>query len=503
MPARLELERGTDILLLETGFALLLEMPVPMNVQVGGVSQSILDGTIEVETRIEERSTAFFVVEDIDESLAFSKGQPVLIYDTGANLIFGGYVNGPGQQRVSPDGGIFHDITCMDYHYTADKRRVAESYIATSAGDIVTDLRTKYLLDEGVTVGNIEAGPTVLEVVFNYVKLSDALDKLAEAAGFVWFIDENKALYFQARSTTAAPWALVDGGRDILTGSSRFSGANSKYRNRQYIRGGRDVTGAQTETFTADGDMVSFTVGYGINAEPTVKEDGGAAKSMGIKGIDTAKDYYWAKGDPVVLADAAPAGGVVVTIEYIGEYDVLVLATDETAIATLAATEGSGTGWVDAIDDEPKLDDKDAAFDVAQSKLARFAVTGAKLEYDTLRRDLRPGQLQTVTLAKYGLSAAEMLIESVTFRSGLKGETTHSVQAIQGPEEGSWAKFFLTMASAKDEIMDRLNVGADQILIILVQREETWEWGETIVTSPFACFPCAPTTICGPTLIVC
>ncbi len=443
-------------------------------------------GSIWVDQRIEERSVANFTIVDIPGTAFYSKGQLVKIYDPNNDLIFGGVIDNPETVRPAPSGELLHPITCADYHYTADKRLVAESYLATAAGTIVADLRTKYLLDEGVTVGNIEAGPTIVQAVFNYVRTSVALDRLAELAGFTWFIDENKALYFQARTTTAAPWALVDTNNDVLKGSSRFSGANPMYRNRQYIRGGRDVTGVQTETFTADGDMVAFTVGYGINAVPTVKEDGGAAKDMGIKGIDTAKDYYWSKGDPVVVADSAPANAVVVTIEYVGQYDVLVLATDEAAITALAAIEGSGTGWVDAIDDEPKLDDSEAALDVAKAKLSRFAVNAARLNYDTIRTGLRPGQLQPVTLPAYNLAAEDMLIESV--RSHIyTGNLVHSIQAIQGPEEGSWAKFFLKLASGKDEIIENLNIGTDQILIILIQREASWEWEEAVTQTVFAC----------------
>ncbi|KKL51097.1 hypothetical protein LCGC14_2298900, partial [marine sediment metagenome] len=476
------------------GIAGSVELDYLLGVQVGEEAVLIKKASIFVDQRIEERSVARFTIVDIPGTASYSKGQLVKIYDPNNDLIFGGVIDNPETVRPAPSGELLHPITCADYHYTADKRLVAESYLATSAGDIVTDLRTKYLLDEGVTVGNIEAGPDIVQAVFNYVRTSQALDRLAELAGFTWFIDENKALYFQARTTTAAPWALVDTNNDVIKGTSRFSGANPMYRNRQYIRGGRDVTGAQTETFTADGDMVAFTVGYGINAVPTVKEDGGAAKDMGIKGIDTAKEYYWSKGDPIVVAENAPANGVVVTIEYVGQYDVLVLATDEAAITALAAIEGSGTGWVDAIDDEPKLDDSDAALDVAKAKLSRFAVDAARLNYDTVRTGLRPGQVQAVTLPAYGLAAEDMLIESVRTHI-YTGNLMHRIQAIQGPGEGSWAQFFLKLASGKDEVMEKLNVGSDQILILLIQREATWGWGETVTPVVLTCTPVNGTVV--------
>ena len=74
---------------------------------------------------------------------------------------------------------------------------------------------------------------------------------------------------------------------------------------------------------------------------------------------------------------------------------------------------------------------------------------------------------------------------------------------IQGPESGSWADLFKSLADMKQEVIERLNVGTEQILIILVSEAETWEWAESITESPFACPVCSPATICGPAIIVC
>ena len=178
-------------------------------VDVGGVSVSFIKGSLSVKTRIEERSTAFFTIYDEDGTMTYSRGQPVEIYDPDANLVFGGFIWDPEQLPVSPAGGLYHRIACVDNHYLADKRLIALSYASKTCGFIVDDILTTYLADEGVTTGNIDAGATLLEAVFNYVSATDALDKLAEAAGFVWFIDASKALYFQARDTTASPWAVV------------------------------------------------------------------------------------------------------------------------------------------------------------------------------------------------------------------------------------------------------------------------------------------------------
>ncbi len=453
-----------------------------MSVVVGGVTQVTRKHSISVSNRIEERSVARCEVFDIAESLSFPHGTPITILDTEDTLIFGGFVSSSKIKRLSPAAGVYHQIKCMDYHYTADKRLVAESYLAQTCGFIVQDIFDKYLDEEGVTIGTIEAGPTLVEAVFNYVRASDAFDSLAEKAGKIWYIDENKALYFVDRITASAPWNAT--GDDMMKRFSSLSNNNPQYRNRQYIRGGRDTTTQQTENFTGDGTTVAFTVGYPIVKVPTVEVDS-VGQSVGIKGLDTAKDCYWSKGDATILFDTAPGNTLDVEIVYYGQFDVLIVVENLVEIADQAAIEGSGTGIVEDMDDEPALNDADAAIDSGEAKVTRFGVDSKRLVYKTLTLGLKPGQTQTITEPKLGL-ADDMLIESVDIR-GFGSEMIHTIKAVVGPEMGSWARYFGTLAGMKDKIMDRLNVGTNQLLIILVARSETWGWEESIVENVIAC----------------
>ncbi len=472
---------------------------VPQGVNIDGVEVTIIKASLVVENRIEERSIANFTIVDLLGTLSYQKGQNVLIYDPNNELIFGGVIDNPETIRVAPSGELLHPITCIDYHYFADKRLVAEYYESKTCGFIVDDIFDKYLDEEGVTIGNIDLGATLVEAVFNYVRVTDAYDALAEKAGFIWYIDENKALYFQARDTVAAPWTLT--GDDIVKGSGRLSGGNPKYRNRQYIRGGKGTTSLQTETFTGDGVNVAFTVGYPIVKVPTVTVNA-VGQTVGIKGIDTAKDCYWSKGDPVIVFDAGSIpGAVAVVIAYYGEYDVLALAEDPAEIAAQSAIEGAGTGYVEDIADEPTLTDTDALLDSGEAKLARFGIPGLRFIFQTVRTGLKPGQLQTVNYPALGISG-DMLIDSVITKV-YTGNLIYDVMVIQGPESGSWAALFKSLADMKQEVIDRLNVGTEQLLIILVSEAETWEWSESVTTAPFACPVCSPATICGPTIIVC
>ena len=79
----------------------------------------------------------------------------------------------------------------------------------------------------------------------------------------------------------------------------------------------------------------------------------------------------------------------------------------------------------------------------------------------------------------------------------------YTVVAITGPDNGSWQDYFKGLASQKQEIFDRLNVGSDQILIILVGSSETWGWNESVVENILACTACNGVAVGGTTPVVC
>ncbi len=434
---------------------------------IDGIEVQIEKGSLIVENRIEERSIANFTVVDLDGTLSYQKGQSVVIEDPNGILIFGGVIDNPETIRAAPSGGLLHPITCIDYHYFADKRLVAASYVGQTCKFIVEDIFDNYLAEEGITLGNVDVGATLVQAVFNYVRVTDAYDALAEKAGFIWFIDEYKKLYFQARDTTPADWTLT--GDDITKRSGVLSGANPMYRNRQYIRGGKGTTIPQSETFSGDAQTVAFTVGYPIVEVPTVTV-GVGVQDVGIKGIDVAEDCYWSKGDATIVFDQLsipPAVADNILIEYVGEYKLLGLATDAPAIAALRAIEGAGTGYVDDIADEPKLTDSDAVLDSGQAKLAKFAVNAQRFNFSTVRTGLKPSQLLTVAYPTLGL-ADDMLIESVITRVHT-GNLFYDVVAIVGAEQRGWTEYFKSLSQMKQEVIDFLNVGLEEILIILAE----------------------------------
>ena len=246
-----------------------------------------------------------------------------------------------------------------------------------------------------------------------------------------------------------------------------------------------------------DANVFAFTVGYPIHTVPTVKL-ATVTQTIGIKGLGVIKEVLWSKGDPVILFDTAPGDGVAVEVTYVGEYNLLLIADDPGEITARMAIEG-GTGIWEQIDDEPAITDVPTATESAIAKPDKFAVIGELFSFDTMQSGFAPGQTANVAW----LSLGDMLIESLAIREISRDRLSYAIAAVTGPSLGDWTRFFLRLASQKDEILDRLTIGVDELVIIVVREGGDWEWSDTITQTAFACSVPAATLFPEATLLPC
>ncbi len=432
---------------------------------------TIEQATLSIEERVEERSTTSFTVIDSTASADYTRGMPVEVYDPDAAVNFAGFIDTPGRGRLSNQGGLLHDITCMDNHYLADKRLVVKSYTDKTAGYIARDILTSYLAAEGVIEGTIQAGPTIKSAIFNYVRASDCYEALKELTGFTWFISTDKKLYFIDRATNRAAWDLDNSTYRPLQDSVHLYKGNPLYRNKQYVRGGTGLTSStHTETFEGDGVTTAFTVGYPIGLEPTVTVESRTpeAQTVGIKGLETGHDCYWNKGDATITFGVAPENAKTVTVIYYGQYPLIALAIDHAGILDRQTVEGGGSGIVEEIITEVQHDSADGIRESAAAKIKQYCQNAEKFTYQTNESGLSVGQIQAITYPLFGFSAHDMLIESI--RITADGDfLLYDVSCITGPSVGSWAKFFANLLHRQDST---IKVG-DSLLLVLLQHVES------------------------------
>lgn len=186
------------------------------------------------------RGKASGIVFDVPVGDAFRPvdGQIIVILED-ATVRYRGILLEPEEEELGDrDQNRFvrFDSSASDFNLIADRRVVAAEYENTAFEDIVADIVTNYLTGEGITVTGVESGADIAKVVFNYVPVTAAFNKLSEITGKAWFIDEDKDLNFKDLTSSPAP-ADLDGAI-ALRDTVKIRPDRQKYRNRQTVLAG-------------------------------------------------------------------------------------------------------------------------------------------------------------------------------------------------------------------------------------------------------------------------
>lgn len=459
-----------------------------MEVFIKGKQYKVLDESIDISLAVEERSTASFVVRDLRENLMFQKGETVEIKH-GELLLFAGLIERVHKYPITMVGGYFFQISCVDYHYFADKRIIAESYRNTDTGSIARDIYYKYLQPEGIKLGMYGPGEPVDEAVFNYVTAAEALTKLSNYAdGYTWYIDNQKYFYYMEKGVISAPYCVEP--NNTRVSNANYEESASFYRNRQYIKGATDVTTTQEEIKVGDGAERVFITRYPLNNKPQifVSYDGSdwVEKTVGIKDLEDERDFYWSKGsNEIIQADRlkesdeetipALSSNDRVKIVYIGQFDTVIITQLPYEIERLKNVEGS-TGIVEAIEDVTGFSTRNDTLHYANALLNKYGQISKSIVFDTVESGLAPGQSVNVTLPIYGVIDESMVIESIEITSEAQ-RPLYKVQAVKGPMHGSWETLFNNIVQLGNK-KGKENLVETQQIVIPFEFSKRWTWAE-------------------------
>ena len=277
-----------------------------MELTIGGVSVTRLlqPGSLECTDDLNARNTLRFTLRGPAATAPHPlPGQEViLLADDGTTRRFAGTIDDPQETLLPAGRWLVGHYTAVDFNQLPDRFLVVETYAGVATEAIARDLVTTYLAADGVTIGTIDAGPTITRKLFNYRPLTEALEWLTEQTGYPWEITYRKVFHLRAPSGVGAPFA-ADRSTCLSMSARRPRGA---YRNRQYIRAGHDLTRPRVESFTGDGTRRTFTVAFPAGAAPTVTVNA-VAQTIGIRGVETGHDWYWNKESTEISQDdAAP-----------------------------------------------------------------------------------------------------------------------------------------------------------------------------------------------------
>ncbi len=266
--------------------------------------------------------------------------------------------------------------TATDWGVLLEKRITGtEAFTGAAAGQIVRSLLASYAT-EIITTKVQDGSSTDFEARYDYLR--DVVKEMARIDNYVWWVDEDKRLWFQPPSSTAAPFdlssradpsmtrgnCLVDTGAGLLlhgSGSGRMitEGDVLPFQLASYTQDGIDIANKVTvvmqhdsadeqQTISIEGSAPSMgkfrlvwdgeTTQEDVNAQQLLTIDGGTPTSgnfkLSFKGKTTADMSYSRTAaqvqtalealDNIEVGDVVLSGGnlpgTAITIAFAGQY---------------------------------------------------------------------------------------------------------------------------------------------------------------------------------------
>jgi hypothetical protein len=451
----------------------------------------ILLNNFSINHSSDHRSTVDFQVYDATSILDFVEGSVVTIRDEDYDIIFAGVIASGGGVKVQRlEGPIdcrIHTITAIDWTWLLDKRLV---YLAVSnqlAGDIVKLIISTILIDEGVTIGQVDDGDLVKEFRAGYCTATDALNSLSEYSGFIWFIDQEKKLYFVPQSTYTCDYDISEfiPTKTATPFLAALTKGNNSYRNRQFLIGGKGTTNLITEEQKGDGSNRTFKVGRQLASQPIIAVNG-IGKTVGIGQVDPdgSHDFYWNEGSDTITQDNT---GTILEltdtwhIEYYGLYDVINAASDFEEITIRALLDGT-SGIVESVLTGTMVTTQAAAIDACEAKLARYSRDAEKIEFETVEEIGKYLAAGTI-LPDASQPTKEYLITDLSITTD-GGVLSYHVTACDGPADTAWENYYVDRdLAARTGIIELGTINEANVLVYLGLMNT---WYLTDYPNPFA-----------------
>jgi hypothetical protein len=437
-----------------------------VQVTIGGDLAEVLAGSLSIGRELRGRATCEFTLRlEQDGSVPPEIGEEVLVTKDGQRL-FGGHIDSVSRRTIAAETYMEYRYTCTDWQHILDVRLAEDpTWVNTPAGTILTDLKNLYLGGEGFTVDAVP-GPVIERFDVRYATVREAINRLLELTPLHQVVvTPMKAIRFFATASNPAPFEITSVPDTNNVRWLEIRPNREQLANRVIVHLGTYVMDARTETFDSsgrtggdpdpdvsqpiDGTRKYFSVTYPIHQEPLVRVNGVPA-SVGIDGVETAKDWYWNQGSQTVRQDeaaAALADPDILAIEYVGTSETTVVGESPGSIAARAAIEnrsGKYEALVEANEPLTRVEGQQLANALVEHRAAiSFEASGETsqlIEPDCL--DLEVGQLLTIERSGYAADG-EYLVRSLRI-SDIRGRDEMSVAftAVKGPITEDGVDFF-------------------------------------------------------------
>ena len=442
--------------------------------------------SVNYDHQLGSRKTATIKLKGLDGVSSFRPeiGDPIRVVDQDGSQLFAGSIDSFEQeQNFEGSQEVFTMIRAVGREKICDRFVVARVYESSTLKVIVEDIVATIMPDEGIDTSEVETGPTFTKVVFPYYDVTRCFNELAEIANMSWWIDDSavtKKLYFKESTSIAAPWSISDTDFNVL--KLKIGRNRSKYRNRQYLIGGAEVTSARTDTFMGDGARTAFGLNYPCAEAPTSIKVNSVEKTIGVRAKETGYDWYWQKGSNEITQDDGdtPLSGIsTLEVTYVGQYPFAAVVQDDIEILARQAAEG-GSGIYESVEQDRTVENSTQGSEKVIALLAKYGNIQDIATFSTRTPGLRAGQLIPIQNATFDIDE-DFLIQGVTGHVA-DGQFIFNVTAVCGTGLDTWIAFFQKLADSRRDYTLR----EDEVLLLLRSLTETVSFADTLTAASAA-----------------
>lgn len=384
------------------------------------------------------------------------EGSNIELYD-GNDKLFAGIIKTVVKSKYAEEI-LQLDLTITDNNEIANRRLVASSIVNKTAGWIVKNVILPVLSEDGVVEGNIEAGPVLLKVNFNYIKCSQALNYLQTCSGFNWKIDKDKKLNFTSTKSINSPFNIYD---RLKFRKFKATRKYEQYRNRQYFLGGKTNTAIQEKEElvpTPDGEIRIFKTRFNLASKPIIEVFKNniwqlvTADDIGIKNIDENKKYYFNYDTNEIEQDTSESvllPGEKIRATYTGLKSIFILQENANEIKSRSVIEAA-SGKYERFDINETINNVSEAYQYTNSLIKKYGEIEDKVSFVTEENGLEVGQLINVRYDELGIND-DFLIESIAIKPlGING-LEYTVSALDGTALGGWETYFKNIVESTQQ----------------------------------------------------
>jgi hypothetical protein len=424
---------------------------------MSGDAHFVDEGSPSHVNALGQRDTFSCRIVSKDGSYTPAMGAAVEVTDD-VGLRFGGSIR---EKTVSQFGvGVVTEIQCASWEAIFDRRYVGEqkSFVDEPAGNVFQYVFDNWLTFENLTASIVATGPNI-SVSFDWCTVREAFDLITQQASndtdtFMWDCTPSKVSRFYKQSSFAAPMNVTGSSTDVMrpiTINQSFGGSGVGYANKAFVDAAELITEDRINTFGPDGVLTSFVFELPLAGAPTITLDTGGgpvAKTVGIRDVDTGKDFYWQDRSPEITAAVAPANGSTLEVTAKGYQRTVVDAGQNDTEVTARSVAENNSGWYQILIPSPASGTYADKLAIGQAALSKYSGGVPRaVEYVTITNGCKAGQYQTINLPGFGETVnSTFIIESVTlFQVG--PNYGFRVRAVNGALANGWLQKIRQMAS--------------------------------------------------------